>query len=315
MNGGRKNIIKKIKIILIVLITGIFILSGIGISTGINMNIMTDNLHPVKQFWESNVRGNNDTTPPVTTHSLEPPEPDGDNGYYVSDVEVTLNATDNESGVDRIEYRINGGSWYTISGENGTFVLEKDGNDICVEYRAFDNSGNKEDTKEFYIFIDKTSPDADDIRWKSYLEDGIWYAEFTACSTDGISGMDRVEFYINDKYINTSVGGGPYYVFTIKKADIHYKDNFSCHHYDRAGIKKIVNMTIEGNPPPESVSFFGIIYNPELSKNNVTFFAIAVYCSFYYPHLFAFERITIPNDYNGYFGKFFICISLNDWYP
>ena len=31
-----------------------------------------------------------DTTPPVTTHSLDPPEPDGLNGWYVNDVNVTL---------------------------------------------------------------------------------------------------------------------------------------------------------------------------------------------------------------------------------
>lgn len=34
------------------------------------------------------------TTPPVTILSLNPPESDGDNGWYLSDVAVTLNATD-----------------------------------------------------------------------------------------------------------------------------------------------------------------------------------------------------------------------------
>ena len=39
-----------------------------------------------------------DATPPRTTHELDPAEPDGDNGWYTSPVEVTLNATDNDGG-------------------------------------------------------------------------------------------------------------------------------------------------------------------------------------------------------------------------
>lgn len=41
-----------------------------------------------------------DTTPPVTTLSFDPPTPDGLNGWYVSNVTITLNATDNQSGVN-----------------------------------------------------------------------------------------------------------------------------------------------------------------------------------------------------------------------
>ncbi|MBA7636884.1 hypothetical protein ES703_44512 [subsurface metagenome] len=41
-----------------------------------------------------------DITPPVTTCTLNPPEPNGNNSWYVSDVEVTLNATDDMSGVN-----------------------------------------------------------------------------------------------------------------------------------------------------------------------------------------------------------------------
>ena len=51
-----------------------------------------------------------DTTPPVTTYTLDPPKPDGLNGWYVSDATVALNATDNMSGVKEIRYTINGWS-------------------------------------------------------------------------------------------------------------------------------------------------------------------------------------------------------------
>jgi len=51
--------------------------------------VSTDN-----QIYESNSRNDNDTTPPVTTISFGPLYPDGYNGWYVSDVTITLEATD-----------------------------------------------------------------------------------------------------------------------------------------------------------------------------------------------------------------------------
>ena len=54
-----------------------------------------------------------DGTPPTTIHTIKPALPDGENGYYVSDVEVTLEAADPSigcevvgSGVKEIKYKI-----------------------------------------------------------------------------------------------------------------------------------------------------------------------------------------------------------------
>jgi hypothetical protein len=52
-----------------------------------------------------------DTTPPVTTYTQSPASPDGNNNWYVSPVEFELTATDLESGVKEINYRVDGGSW------------------------------------------------------------------------------------------------------------------------------------------------------------------------------------------------------------
>ncbi len=54
-----------------------------------------------------------DTTAPVTTRIQTPASPDGDNGWYVTPVQFELTATDLESGVKEINYRIDGGSWQT----------------------------------------------------------------------------------------------------------------------------------------------------------------------------------------------------------
>lgn len=55
------------------------------------------------------------TTPPTTTYTMTPSSPDGDNGWYVTPVRIDLKATDLNSGVAKINYKIDGGSWQTIS--------------------------------------------------------------------------------------------------------------------------------------------------------------------------------------------------------
>ena len=52
-----------------------------------------------------------DITAPVTTHVQTPAAPNGNNGWYVTPVQFELTATDLESGVKEINYRIDGGSW------------------------------------------------------------------------------------------------------------------------------------------------------------------------------------------------------------
>ena len=54
-----------------------------------------------------------DSTPPTTTATLDPAEPDGDNGWYHQPVDVTFDADDGRfgSGVATTEYRVDGGDW------------------------------------------------------------------------------------------------------------------------------------------------------------------------------------------------------------
>ncbi len=59
-----------------------------------------------------------DITPPTTTVVQTPSSPDGDNGWYVTSVQFELTATDLESGVKEIHYRIDDGTWQTVSFSN-----------------------------------------------------------------------------------------------------------------------------------------------------------------------------------------------------
>jgi len=165
---------------------------------------------------------NDDTTPPVSTHYVDPATPNGDNGWYVNDVEVTLDATDDMSGVKEIRYRIGGGSWQTISGHHGTFMIDEDGDDIPIEYYAIDNAGNEEDINSFTIDMDQTEPDIEYVLWEYYKEDGITYVRLTCDAVDATSGMDRVEMYIDDEHYETIEGSGPIYEFIIERNQSQY---------------------------------------------------------------------------------------------
>jgi len=90
--------------------------------------------------------GGEDTTPPVTTATLDPASP-GPGGTYTGPVTVTLAANDGGgSGVDTIEYSIDGGTPQTHAGSSVAFEVSGLG-DHTVTYHATDNADNEEGEK------------------------------------------------------------------------------------------------------------------------------------------------------------------------
>ena len=247
-----------------------------------------------------------DTIPPVTTISFNPLEPDGENGWYVSDVTVTLNATDDDTGVNTIYYRVDGGIWYNYS---EPFILVDDGKDILIEFYSIDNAGNQEEVKSVKINIDQTKPTITleyEITGGNQIQG--WELTFTATATDDTSGMDKVEFYVNNKLKETVNGSGPTYIWVYNS---------------------LYALIVRG-----------LILNPEITDEYVKFFAIIViilgiteninrveFCAYAYDNagnkgyyciehptilvnpsfgIYLFKNLTLPCDYKGYIGKFFI---------
>ena len=254
-----------------------------------------------------------DTTPPVTAHSLNPPEPDGLNGWYVSDVNVTLTATDDMSGVKEIKYNVDGGPTHTINGDIGTFTLtqEDDSWDLQVEYWAIDNIGNEETPNIFYIDIDQTKPTIDLVfEVVGGNPNEGWEFLFTATACDTTSGMERVEFYDEEGLQDTVYGLGPTYEWS----------------------------SLYNEFPDNTYDVFGLIFNPKITDEYVKFFALIVIVSEnwgthpdYYVYaydiagnsaydciehplqtktiesgIFLFKSFTLPNSYTGSIDKFFI---------
>jgi hypothetical protein len=195
-----------------------------------------------------------DDTDAVSSHTLEPATPDGDNSWYVSDVEVTLDAYDPEvlgvsSGVEKIQYKVNNGAVQTIIGDHGTFVVDTDKDNLPVEYWAIDNVGNEESHHTFTIDMDQTDPLIDiTYEWENTDNPGSWLMIFTANATDATSKMDRVEFYLNDVLQETVTGPGPDYVWTfIYSGGLHI--TIKAEAYDKAG-----NMKFDEIIDPENIN-------------------------------------------------------------
>jgi len=122
-----------------------------------------DSMHTV-QYYSFDHAGNQenttsvnfkiDTTAPTTTHTLQGLI--GSQGWYVTNVTVTLSKNDVTSGVNYTKYKLNTGNWivYTES-----FVVTTNGN-YTLYYYSVDFAGNTEATKQavFRIQHDVTPP-------------------------------------------------------------------------------------------------------------------------------------------------------------
>ena len=252
-----------------------------------------------------------DTTPPITTHTLDPPTPDGDNGWYVSDVNVTLNATDDMSGVKEIKYKVWGGVTRTIIGDNGSFIVDDEDEDISVEYWGIDNAGNEESHNKFYIAMDQTGPVIDVCYDFIVIENDSWMMRFNATATDYVSKINRVEFYSNYELRETIYGPGPTYIWdTIILGGIDYR------------VKGFIrNKEITD----EFVKFFAVILKiyPYFTLDDCFFFRdIKAYAYdnagnyridwpyIYDPNLPSsteyFKKCTFSNEYIGHIGNYYI---------
>ncbi|MBC7081009.1 MAG: PKD domain-containing protein [Thermoplasmatales archaeon] len=153
-----------------------------------------------------------DTVAPVTECVLNGTS--GENGWYISDVNVTFNVTDATSGVNKTFYRLDGGNWTVY---NGTFNISSEGIHL-LEFYSTDVAGNSEEIKNVTIKIDKTSPSISIItpeERKFYvfgrkilptLRKTIIVGKITveASASDNI-GINMVKFYVNEeeKYNDT----------------------------------------------------------------------------------------------------------------
>jgi hypothetical protein len=172
-----------------------------------------------------------DTTPPVTTISFSPKYPNGDNGWYTSYVVTVFLEASDMYGVNTTYYSINSGPWLIY--ENPFLLSEDNVNNIA--YYSVDDAGNNEFPKNATVKLDRTPPFMN-LTYKIIGHpDSGWNIYFTAIAFDNLSGMNRVEFYLNDELQETVHGVGPTYEWVLEDWDGVSSLDITAYAYDSAG--------------------------------------------------------------------------------
>jgi hypothetical protein len=129
-----------------------------------------------------------DSVPPIL--SVQKTGTEGDNGWYLSDVDVQVIASDVTSGVDTISNRVNGGVW-----TSGDTILVGEGIPT-VEFLVHDRAGNQRIISEF-LSIDQTPPDSHFLSpVDGEVVSGI--VELHGTTNDALSGPARAEYSVDD---------------------------------------------------------------------------------------------------------------------
>jgi len=131
-----------------------------------------------------------DTTPPVTEISLAGSQ--GSNGWNISSVSVTLQASDESggSGINFTQYKLGGAGW-----QNYTSQITVSGDGVRVlQYYSVDLANNTEATKNITIKIDATNPKLTLEQYNGGVY-GSSDVRLTWTSSDATSGLDYFEVY------------------------------------------------------------------------------------------------------------------------
>jgi parallel beta-helix repeat protein len=210
-----------------------------------------------------------DTTKPVTNHTLDGTM--GGDGWYVSDVVVTLSAIDNLSGVGSTWYKVDAGYWhiYTTS-----FTVSIEGQHT-VQYYSFDGAGNQEVAKSVSFKIDTIAPTT------IHTLDGIigsqgWYVTnvtVTLSANDVTSGVNYTKYKLNtgDWIVYTG-----FFVVTTDGNCILYYYSVDLAGNTEATKQVVFKIQHDVLPPVTTSEFDGIMGENNWFVSNVTVMLSAV---------------------------------------
>jgi hypothetical protein len=154
-----------------------------------------------------------DTKPPITTHTFNPPTPNGLHGWYVSCITVKLDATDNCSGVYATYYRLDNGAWNVYTAPFKVCDCKH-----TLDYYSVDKCGNVEPVVHApTIKVDTVKPTLTFKVFKIPLSPYHKICLFICYGTsnDQCSGIDRVEIYRDTIYLERTKFGPGFFFFIL----------------------------------------------------------------------------------------------------
>jgi parallel beta-helix repeat protein len=236
--------------------------------------VPTDGIHTLL-FYSTDHAGNSETTneeqlkidqtPPVTTAALNPSTPNGDNGWYVSIVTITLLATDTDSGVGSTWYKVDSSYWQLYS---TPFTVSSEGQHT-VQYYSYDEAGNQEVSNSVSFKIDTIAPTTTHTLYGLIGSQG-WYVTnvtITLSANDVTSGLN---------YIMYKLDTGSWTVYTGSLV-VTTDGNYTLYYYsvDLAGNTEATKQVVfriqhDVTPPVTTYEFNGVMGNNDWFISTVT---------------------------------------------
>ena len=242
------------------------------------------------------IAGMQDTTSPETTYTLDG-EKEGD--IYVGPVTVTLNATDDMSGVNYTMYSVDTGEWFQYV---DSFVVSEYGDHI-VRFYSVDNAGNVESEKNctFTIKTPDITPPVTTCMLDGELVGGVYVSDVTATltATDDMSGVNYTMYKINDGVWQEYVS--PFIVSENGTYTIYF---YSVDNAENVEPEKNIIFTIDlSDVVLKSAFIFGQIKGLSIIDNFIVFDAVSVRYFSFSPFDFGIydsgEQIMISNKFIG----------------
>lgn len=169
-----------------------------------------------------------------------------DNGWHKSDVTLNFFGYDGQTGLSKLEYKVNDGMWQT--GNQCKVTAEGNHN---IYFRAVDRSGNIETANSYLIKLDKTLPTVTipvELN-RAFRNTDVFTVDFNA--TDTLAGLDQV----TTKLDNVVVSKGQVITLNNFAVGIH---NLQVIAADRAGNRVTQNTqfgvtTTQDNSAPATI--------------------------------------------------------------
>ncbi len=145
-----------------------------------------------------------DNTPPITAINYKVPQFfNRDTLFITKNTKIQLFAKDYQSGLQKIEYKIDNGKWQTYTGE---FTIPQQGYHI-ISFRSIDKVNNVEQTKKSSCLVDNTAPiiyinfsiEPIDTKVENGKKIAVYpaYTKIYLGATDKYSGTEAIYFSIN----------------------------------------------------------------------------------------------------------------------
>ena len=191
-----------------------------------------------------------DTTAPTTTHTLVGII--GSQGWYITNVTITLSANDVTSGVNYTKYKLNNGSWIIYT---GSFVVTTNGN-YTLYYCSVDFAGNTEATKQVAFKIQHdVLPPVTTHEFDGIMGENNWFINavtVTLSAVDDSAGVASTKYKLDAGAWTTYTGAflvtedaavHTLYYYSVDKVGNREENKSATLKIDRT--KPTINLTVE----------------------------------------------------------------------